>query len=110
MRKTFFIEFKKKRSDREDMKENKKIKGQPFNIPSFTLALGITWSFSILMAGWLAAFGWGPPFVEVMGSFYIGYEPTFIGAIIGAIWAFFDGAIGGLIFSLFYNFFIVKLK
>jgi len=79
-----------------------------FHIPAFTIGLGITWSLSILFAGWFAIFGWGPPFVEVMGSFYVGYKPSFIGAIIGAIWAFFDGAIGGLIFSLLYNFFVEK--
>lgn len=81
---------------------------QKFHIKAFTLGLGITWSATVLLAGWTAIFGWGGAFVRVMASIYIGYEPSFFGAIIGAIWGFFDGAIGGLIFSLLYNFFLRK--
>jgi hypothetical protein len=38
-----------------------------------------------------------------MASFYIGFKPTFLGGVIGAIWGFIDGAIGGVIIALVYN-------
>ncbi len=70
------------------------------------LALGITWGFCALLAGWTAMFGWGSMFVHTMSSVYIGYKSSFIGGIVGGLWGFFDGFIGGVIFSFLYN----KLK
>ena len=48
-------------------------------------------------------FGWGKGIVEVMSSVYIGYSASFLGGIIGAVWGFADGLIGGAIFALIYN-------
>lgn len=73
------------------------------NVKALALALGLSWSFLILFTGWVSMFGWGTRFVEVMSSLYIGFAPTFFGGIIGAIWAFIDGAIGGAIVALVYN-------
>jgi len=74
------------------------------SIKGLALGLGVMWSLGILCLGWLAAaFGIGRKLVEVIGSVYIGYAPTFFGAIIGALWAFFDGALGGAILALVYN-------
>ncbi len=70
---------------------------------ALAVSLGLTWSMVILLAGWVSAIGWCVQFVEVMGSVYIGYKPGFVGGIIGAVWAFFDGAIGGLVIALIYN-------
>jgi hypothetical protein len=67
------------------------------------LSFGITWAIAMLFIGWVAMFGWGIRVVEVLSSLYIGFAPTFIGGIIGAIWGFFDGAIGAVIFVLIYN-------
>lgn len=73
------------------------------NILACTISAGLVWAISVLLAGWFSIFGWGNAFVLVMKSIYIGYDPTFVGGIIGGIWAFFDGAIAGLLFSFFYN-------
>jgi len=74
------------------------------SVKGLALGLGVMWSLGILCLGWLAAaFGIGRKLVEVIGSVYIGYAPTFFGAIIGALWAFFDGALGGAILALVYN-------
>ncbi|MFQ5656124.1 MAG: bacteriophage holin [Candidatus Methylomirabilales bacterium] len=73
------------------------------NVKALALALGVSWSFLILFTGWVSMFGWGTRFVEVMSSLYIGFAPTFFGGIIGAMWAFIDGAIGGAIVALVYN-------
>ena len=83
------------------------------NMKALALSLGITMSLSVLILGWVAIGGWGTFVVEVMSSLYVGYDATFWGAIIGAIWAFFDGAIIGILISWFYQMFAnpsVKVK
>ncbi len=77
---------------------------EKLNVLALSLSLGITWSLAMLCIGWAAIFGWGESFVQMMGSIYIGFEPTFLGGLIGAVWGFFDGAIGGAIIALVYNF------
>ncbi len=76
---------------------------QKLNVKAFTLAWGISFGIYFLFIGWMASFGWGVDIVKAISTFYIGYAPTFWGGIIGGVWAFFDGAIGGAIISLIYN-------
>ncbi len=73
------------------------------NVKAFTLATGMTWAISMLILAWISAFGWGLRDVSVLAGLYIGYTPTFIGGIIGALWGFVDGAVGGFLVSSFYN-------
>lgn len=67
--------------------------------------LGTTWGLSVLFLGWISSFGWGTGLVSSLSTLYIGLKPTFFGGIIGGIWAFVDGAIGGLLIAYFYNLF-----
>jgi hypothetical protein len=67
------------------------------------LSFGITWAIAMLFIGWVAMFGWGIRVVDVLSSLYIGFAPTFVGGIVGAVWGFFDGAIGAAIFTFIYN-------
>ena len=67
------------------------------------LGLGIVWGACILITGWVSMTGWGCRFVDVMGSIYTGYRPSFIGGVVGGIWGFFYGAIIGLVFAWVYN-------
>ena len=47
--------------------------------------------------GLLAAlFGWGAAMAEIVGSLYVGFGPTFAGALIGAVWGF---AVGFVFFA-----------
>ncbi len=62
---------------------------------SLALSIGIVWGFAILITGWLAMTGWGYQFVDVLSSVYTGYGASFVGAIVGGIWAFFVGALLG---------------
>jgi len=74
------------------------------NVKGLALAGGVLWSFYTLLIGlaaWL--FDWGTGLVTVMASLYIGFAPTFAGSLIGALWAFIDGVIGGAIIALVYN-------
>ena len=71
---------------------------------SFGLALGVTWAivvFVLGLAAWL--FGWGVDVAIALSSLYIGYGPSFVGAIAGAVWAFVDGLIAGALIAWFYN-------
>ncbi len=45
----------------------------------------------------------GTTFVSAFSNLYIGYGPTFVGGIIGAVWGFFDGAVAGAVIALVYN-------
>ena len=68
------------------------------------IALGIVCGAGCLVLGWAAAaFGWGTPIVELAGTLYIGFAPTLAGGLIGAVWGFADGLIGGLLIAWIYN-------
>jgi hypothetical protein len=67
------------------------------------LAFGATWGLAILLLGWVSATGWGARLVEVFSSLYLGYTSTFLGAVIGGLWAFGDAFLGGLVLAFFYN-------
>jgi hypothetical protein len=84
--------------------------GQKLNVGGLALALGLTWGLSVLVLGWVAMGGWGARWVEVLSSLYIGYRATAVGAIVGAIWAFFDGLIGGFLIAVFYNTFSPRAR
>jgi hypothetical protein len=79
------------------------MKDKKFNSTPFALALGITWGLSNLILGWAGMMGWGNRLVDSLGSFYVGYTPSFFGAIVGGIWGFVDGFIFGFIFCWLYN-------
>jgi hypothetical protein len=48
-------------------------------------------------------FGWGNALVAALPSLYIGYGPSIVGAIVGAIWAFIDGFVAGPVVAWIYN-------
>jgi hypothetical protein len=77
------------------------------DVKAFALAIGIVWAFGAFLLGIAAMlFNWGAAWVELLSSCYIGYKATFIGSIIGALWAFFDAGIGALIVAWLYNKFV----
>ena len=71
---------------------------------SFGLALGLTSAVFVFLLGMAAGlFGWGWVAVEVLASMFIGYSPTIVGSIAGAVWAFVDGFVAGALIAIFYN-------
>lgn len=75
---------------------------------SFGLAIGVVWAIAVFllgMAAWL--FGWGVDIASALASLYIGYSPSFVGAIAGAVWGFADGLILGSMIAWFYNRFLL---
>ena len=71
---------------------------------SLGLALGITWGGGMFLLGLAAAFfDWGMPLVLILSSVYIGYAPSFVNSVTGAVWGFVDGFIGGALIAWLYN-------
>jgi len=75
-----------------------------FDIKALGLASGILWAAGVLLLGLTSTYlSWGNEWVDLLGSVYIGYKVGLFGAITGAIWAFVDGLIGGIVFAWLYN-------
>ena len=78
---------------------------------SFGLALGATSAIFVFLLGLMASlFGWGVELAGVLASVYIGFGPTFVGTIAGAVWAFVDGFIAGILIAWFYNRFLLRRR
>lgn len=76
---------------------------QSLSIKGLAVALGLTWGSGIFLLGLIGAAGWGRPLVDLLGSLYLGYSPSVGGSLIGGVWAFIDGAIGGILIAWIYN-------
>jgi len=78
----------------------------PLNVKAFVLTCGLLWGLCVfLLTWWLIVFGGRTDVLEFLGSFYIGFTVTPTGSFIGLAYGVVDGALGGLIFSVVYNFF-----
>lgn len=75
------------------------------NVKAFALTCGIIWGFGVLL------FAWWPMWVGSANEFssstlkfiYVGFNYTYLGGIIGLVWGFCDGLIGGALFAWLYN-------
>ncbi len=74
------------------------------DIKAFGWALGLVWGGVTLLLGLLdTLYFWGSSWGKMMTMVYIGYRPTLIGSIIGAIWGFVYAAILGFSVAWIYN-------
>ena len=70
-------------------------------------ALGLTGGLSL--AGWVVILGllsrieWGDRWRQLFADLYPGYGSSLPGLVIGAVWAFLDGATVGAAFAWLYN-------
>jgi hypothetical protein len=67
------------------------------------VAMGATWAMGVMLLGWISITGWGTRFVDVLSSIDVGFRPTFIGGIVGGLWAFADAFAAGAVFALVFN-------
>ena len=75
-----------------------------FGVLSLGIALGATGALFVFLIGLTTAiFGWGILVVQVLATLFIGYEPTFVGSVSGAVWAFVDFFVAGVVFAWIYN-------
>jgi hypothetical protein len=76
------------------------------NVKAFALTCGIIWGAGLfLLTWWIIAFEGVTGDVTLIGRLYKGYRISPLGSIIGLIWAFADGLIGGAVFAWLYNLF-----
>ena len=67
------------------------------------VAIGILWAAYVGFLAIIAMFDWGTALVASLASLYLGYGASIVGAIIGAVWAFIDGFIAGVVIAWVYN-------
>lgn len=73
-------------------------------VKAFALTCGIVWGVGLpLLTWWIIAFNGPSTDPTWLGRIYRGYNLTVAGSLIGAIWAFFDGLVGGAIFAWLYD-------
>jgi hypothetical protein len=81
------------------------------NIKAFALTCGVMWGAGLfVLTWWLIAFEGVTSDLTLLGRVYRGYNISPSGSVIGLIWAFFDGCIGGAIFAWLYNFVAARLS
>jgi hypothetical protein len=74
------------------------------NVWALGLAMGAVWGAVMFLVGLTTLwFNWGSGVVYMMKTLYIGFNPTFLGSIIGGVWGFFDAGILGLLIAWIYN-------
>ncbi len=67
-------------------------------------AFGLLGGLDLLLLGWAGwVWGFAAPFINILGSAYLGYSPTFLGGIVGGIWGFIDFFIFFWLAALIYN-------
>ncbi|MGD1149503.1 MAG: bacteriophage holin [Thermoanaerobaculaceae bacterium] len=75
-----------------------------FNIRAFALTCGIVWGLGLFfLTWWIIAFEGSGNSPMLLGRIYRGYRISPVGSVIGLVWAFFVGLIGGGVFAWVYN-------
>jgi len=79
------------------------------NIKAFSLAVGLIWGLGLFcLTWWIIAFDGATGETTTIGQVYRGFNISPTGSLIGLVWAFVDGAIGGAIFAWLYNSFVSR--
>jgi hypothetical protein len=75
-----------------------------FDIRAFALTCGLWWGLGLfVMTWWIIAFDGASGETTLIGQLYRGYSISPAGSVIGLLWGFLDGLIGGAIFAWLYN-------
>ena len=74
------------------------------DVHAFGLLIGVLWGLCVLGLGLTAkGSGRGGRLVKLLATVYRGYAPAWPGSLIGGLWGFFDGGIGGILIAWLYN-------
>jgi hypothetical protein len=86
----------------QDVKEEADMK---LDVKAFAVTCAVLWGLGLpLLTWWIMVFEGPSTNPTWIGHVYRGYNLTLVGSLIGAIWAFFDGLVGGAIFACLYDF------
>lgn len=81
------------------------------NVKAFALACGLFCGIGLfLITWWIILFEGASGNTTLIGRIYLGYNISPIGSLIGLVWAFVDGMVGGAIFAWLYNLLNQKFK
>jgi len=73
-------------------------------VKAFALTCGLIWGFGVFfLTWWVILFEGSTGAITLLGHVYRGYSISPAGSLIGLVWAFFDGLVGGAIFAWLYN-------
>jgi hypothetical protein len=74
------------------------------DLKAFALTFALIWGLGLFcLTWWIIAFEGATKEATFIGLVYRGYNISPLGSLIGLVWAFFDGLIGGAIFAWLYN-------
>ncbi len=74
------------------------------NVRAFGLTCALIWGLGLfVLTWWIIAFDGQTGEATTFGRISRGYSISALGSVIGLVWAFFDGLIGGAIFAWLYN-------
>ena len=75
------------------------------------LAAGILWGATVFLAtAWILVVGSEGQTLAKLGVFYMGYDVSWTGALIGLVYGFIDGLVGGFLLALIYNALLSKQR
>ncbi len=76
------------------------------HVLGLALAMGTTFAVMMFVFGLIAwATGLWAGAVEVIATAYIGYAPSLLGSVVGALWGFVDGFVFAALIAWLYNVF-----
>jgi hypothetical protein len=74
------------------------------NVKAFAITCAVVWGFGLFfLTWWIIAFDGSSADPTFISKLYRGYTISPIGSVVGLVWAFFDGLVGGAIFAWLYN-------
>jgi hypothetical protein len=75
------------------------------NVRALALTCGLFWGSTLFLVTWWVILFEGVTHDPLpLGHIYRGFDVSPIGSLIGLLWGFVDGLIGGAIFAWLYNF------
>lgn len=81
-------------------------------VKAMAAAAAVLWGAAVLLVALLnlALPPYGGAFLQLVASIYPGFHPGAgaVSVLVGTLWALLDGAIGGALFALLYNFFAAR--
>ncbi|RKX22458.1 MAG: hypothetical protein DRP45_11360 [Candidatus Zixiibacteriota bacterium] len=74
------------------------------NVKALAFTSGILWGLGLFcITWWIILFDGATCETTLIGQVYRGYSISPIGSVVGLLWGFVDGLIGGAIFGWVYN-------
>jgi len=81
------------------------------NVKAFALTCGLVWGLGLFcLTWWIIAWEGATGELTFFGYVYRGFNISPTGSIVGLIWAFIDGTIGGAIFAWLYNLIVARVS